>query len=58
LPRRELIHAADVLWTYISKLHEVLVLHRGMPLRQHGRCRGRRDDQRPPPQRATGYPTM
>ena len=37
LPWRELIHAADVLWTYSSELHEVLVLHRGMPLRQHGR---------------------
>ena len=58
LPWRELIHAADVLWTYSSELHEVLVLHRGMPLRQHRRFHRRRDDQRPPAQRATGYPTM
>jgi hypothetical protein len=36
-PRRDLTHAADVRWTYSSELYELLVLRRGMPLRQHGR---------------------
>jgi hypothetical protein len=36
-PRRDLTHAADVLWTYSSELYELLVLRRGTPLRQHGR---------------------
>ena len=36
-PRRDLTQAADVLWTYSSELYELLVLRRGMPLRQHSR---------------------
>jgi hypothetical protein len=36
-PRRELAHAAGVLWTYSPELYELLVLRCGMPLRQHGR---------------------
>ena len=35
--RRGLTHAADGLWTYSWELYELLVLRRGMLLRQHGR---------------------
>jgi hypothetical protein len=36
-PGVTLAHAADVLWTYSSpELYELLVIRRGMPLRQYG----------------------
>jgi hypothetical protein len=54
-PRRDLAHAADVLWAYGSELYEPLVLRRGMQLRQHGRFAAARAGRTPGPSEALAY---